>query len=70
MRGLRAAMNGQIDQVPLTDPNRISFAVLHTYSVAALSVAMIAALLVVVLLVLSRTSQLPQKETPHIREMA
>ena len=54
MRGLRAAMNGHIDQVPITDPNRISFAVLHTYSVAALSVAMIAAFLVVVLLVLSR----------------
>jgi hypothetical protein len=54
MRGLRAAMQGQIDQVPLTDPNRIAFAVLHGYSVAALSVAMIAALVVIVLMILSR----------------
>jgi hypothetical protein len=54
MRGLRAAMHGQIDQVPLTDPNRIAFAALHGYSVAALSVAMMAALVVLVLMILSR----------------
>ena len=54
MRGLRAAMQGQIDQVPLTDPNRIAFASLHGYSVAALSVAMLAALIVVLLMVFSR----------------
>jgi len=54
MRGLRAAMNGQIDQVPLTDPNRIAFAALHVYSVAALSVAIIAALIVILLMIISR----------------
>ena len=54
MRGLRAAMNGQIDHVPLTDPNRIAFAALHGYSVAALGVAIIAALVVIVLMVVSR----------------
>ncbi|HEY6231296.1 MAG TPA: DUF4149 domain-containing protein [Pyrinomonadaceae bacterium] len=54
MRGLRVAMHGQIDQVPLSDPNRIAFANLHVYSVAALSVAVIAALVVLVLMILSR----------------
>ena len=53
MRGLRLAMNGQIDQVPLTDPNRIAFAALHVYSVAALSVAMVAALIVILLMIIS-----------------
>ena len=54
MRGLRAAMNGQIDQVPLADPNRMAFAGLHGYSVAALGVAMIAALIVILLIVVAR----------------
>lgn len=45
MRGLRLAMHGQIDQVPLSDPNRIAFAALHGYSVTALSIAIIAALI-------------------------
>lgn len=54
MRGLRLAMNGQIDQVPLPDPNRVAFAALHVYSVAALSVAMIAALIVILLMIISR----------------
>lgn len=54
MRGLRLAMNGQIDQVPLSDPNRIAFAALHVYSVAALSIAMIAALIVILLMIISR----------------
>lgn len=54
MRGLRLVMNGQIDQVPLTDPNRIAFAALHVYSVAALSIAMIAALIVILLMIISR----------------
>lgn len=44
MRGLRAAMRGQIDQVALSDPNRIAFAILHSYSVSALGIAMIAGL--------------------------
>jgi hypothetical protein len=54
MRGLRAAMNGQIDQVALTDPKRIAFAALHGYSVAGLSIAMIAALIVILLMIISR----------------
>jgi hypothetical protein len=45
MRGLRAAMHGQIDQVALTDPNRVAFAMLHRYSVAALAIAIIAGLI-------------------------
>ena len=45
MRVLRAAMHGQIDQVALTDPNRIAFAMLHRYSVAALGIAIIAGLI-------------------------
>ncbi|HEX9422520.1 MAG TPA: DUF4149 domain-containing protein [Pyrinomonadaceae bacterium] len=44
MRDLRAAMHGQIDQVALTDPNRVAFAALHGYSVAALGIAIIAGL--------------------------
>jgi hypothetical protein len=52
MRGLRAAMHGQIDLVPLSDANRMAFATLHGYSVAALSVAMIAT--VILLVILSR----------------
>jgi hypothetical protein len=63
MRGLRVAMRGQIDLVPLSDSNRVAFAALHGYSVAALSVAMIAALLVILLTVLSqgRTPATPTK---------
>jgi hypothetical protein len=34
-----------IDQVPLTDTNRVAFAALHGYSVAALGIAIIAGLL-------------------------
>ncbi|HET6892730.1 MAG TPA: DUF4149 domain-containing protein [Pyrinomonadaceae bacterium] len=44
MRALRAAMVLPIDQVPIGDPHRIAFNELHGYSVAALSIAMIAAL--------------------------
>jgi len=45
MRALRAAMTMPIDQVAASDPKRVAFAALHGYSVAALSVAIIAALL-------------------------
>lgn len=54
MRGLRAAMHGQIDLVPLDDPNRVAFAALHGYSVAALSIAMLAGLAAMVLMISSR----------------
>lgn len=54
MRNLRLAMNGQIDQVPLSDPNRVAFAALHGYSVAALSVAMIATLVLILVMIAAR----------------
>ncbi len=54
LRVLRAAMQGQIDSVPLNDPNRVAFATLHGYSVTALSVAMVAALIAVFIMVCSR----------------
>jgi hypothetical protein len=45
MRALRVAMIVPIDQVSATDPKRVAFAALHGYSVAALGVAIIAAIL-------------------------
>lgn len=45
MRALRAAMIVPIDQVLAGDPRRVAFATLHSYSVAALGIAMVAALL-------------------------
>ena len=45
MRGLRATMHTTIDQIPPGDPSRIAFDALHGYSVVALSIAIIAALL-------------------------
>jgi hypothetical protein len=45
MRALRAAMIVPIDQVSANDPKRVAFAALHGYSVAALGVAIIAAVL-------------------------
>jgi hypothetical protein len=45
MRGLRAVFRVPIDQIPLDDAGRMAFAALHGYSVIALSVAMIAALM-------------------------
>ncbi len=45
MRGLRAAMQPSIDQIPAADPGRVAFAALHGYSVTALSIAIIAALI-------------------------
>jgi len=45
MRGLRAAMHTTIDQIPAGDPSRIAFDALHGYSVTALSIAIIAALI-------------------------
>ncbi|SRR6266496_3911393 len=45
MHALRAAMVLPIDQVPADDPGRLAFNNLHSYSVTALSIAMIAALI-------------------------
>jgi hypothetical protein len=50
MRALRAAMHVPIDQVSPDDPRRVAFQNLHGYSVTALGLAMIAALVVIVLL--------------------
>ncbi len=54
MRGLRATMHGQIDQIALTDPNRVAFAALHGYSVTALGIAMLASLAIILLMVFAR----------------
>ena len=50
MRALRAAMVVPIDQIAADDSRRVAFASLHGYSVNALSLAMIAALVVMVLM--------------------
>ena len=50
MRALRAAMVIPIDQIAAGDPRRIAFNSLHGYSVNALSLAMIAALVAMVLM--------------------
>ena len=50
MRALRAAMVLPIDQIAADDPRRIAFNSLHGYSVNALSLAMIAALVAMVLI--------------------
>ena len=53
MVSLRSAMGGHIDDVPATDPLRLQFNDLHQYSVALMSVAMIAGLVVLFLTVRS-----------------
>jgi hypothetical protein len=45
MRSLRQAMGIPIEQVSLADANRVAFAAWHSYSVAALSIAIIAGLI-------------------------
>lgn len=45
MRALRVAMVLPVDQVPIDDQRRVAFNQLHGYSVTALSIAMIAALI-------------------------
>ena len=50
MRALRAAMVLPIDQIPAADARRIAFGALHGYSVNALGLAMIAALVALVLM--------------------
>jgi hypothetical protein len=53
MRALRAAMVLPIDQIATDDPRRVAFDNLHGYSVNALGLAMIAALVVMFLMVRS-----------------
>jgi hypothetical protein len=50
MRALRVAMSIPIDQVSAADPRRVEFGNLHGYSVNALGLAMIAALIAIVLI--------------------
>lgn len=50
MRALRVAMVLPIDQVRPDDPHRLEFNTLHGYSVNALGLAMIAALITIVLI--------------------
>ena len=50
MRALRAAMVLPIDQIAADDPRRLEFGALHGYSVNALGLAMIAALVALVLM--------------------
>src|SRR5947207_1697963 len=45
MVSLRAEMGGHIDEVAVTDPMRLQFNDLHQYSVALMSMAMIAGLI-------------------------
>jgi hypothetical protein len=56
IRTLRIALSLPLDQIALDDPSRIAFAVLHRYSVIALAVAMIAALLASLLLARTGTT--------------
>ena len=55
MLTLRAAMQTPIDQIAANDPRRIAFDALHGYSVAAMGVAIIAAL--IAFLVISNQSR-------------
>jgi hypothetical protein len=50
MRAIRAALELPIDQIAATDPRRLMFANLHRYSVIALGIAMLAALVATVLI--------------------
>jgi hypothetical protein len=56
MRALRAAMVLPIDQIAVDDPRRVAFNALHGYSVNALGLAMIAALVAMVLMARSLRS--------------
>ncbi len=60
MVALRAAMQGQIDQIALNDPRRVAFDSLHGYSVTAMGVAMVAGL--VAFMIIARGS------SPTVRE--
>src|SRR5438874_3501446 len=57
MTGLRAAMQGQIDQIALNDPRRIAFDNLHRYSVAAMALAIMAALIAFIVIAINRQTR-------------
>jgi hypothetical protein len=50
LRDLREAIALPLDQVPINDGRRMAFDSLHAYSVNALALAMIAALVIIVLI--------------------
>lgn len=50
LRAMRAAMAGTIDALSVDDPARVAFGALHGYSVAALGVGMLAALVAFVVI--------------------
>ncbi|HXD32705.1 MAG TPA: DUF4149 domain-containing protein [Pyrinomonadaceae bacterium] len=54
MHALRVAMVVPIDRVEPSDPQRLAFDQLHTYSVGLLSTAMLAAIFAIVLMLLRR----------------
>jgi hypothetical protein len=56
MRELRTAMAIPIEQVSAGDPMRVAFQALHGYSVAALSIAIIAALIAFILMAQRRAA--------------
>ena len=69
MRALRAAMIVPIDQIAADDPRRIAFNSLHGYSVNALSLAMIAALVAMVLMARAQRVDptLPRYDTDRVQ---
>ena len=60
IRALRAAIELPFDQVPANDGRRIAFDSLHGYSVNALSLAMIAALVAIVMIARGKHPQITQ----------
>ena len=56
MRALRTAMAVPIDQVAMSDPLKVAFQTLHGYSVAALSIAIIAGLIAFFVIAPRRTT--------------
>ena len=55
---LRAAMQAPIDQVAANDPRRIAFDALHSYSVTAMGIALLAALLALLIMARPRASSI------------
>lgn len=65
---LRAATGTPIDQLAGNDPQRIAFDALHGYSVAAMGVAIVAALLA--FLIMARRQTITEPASPTVREGA
>ena len=63
---LRAATETPIDQLAVNDPRRMAFNALHGYSVAAMGVAIVAALLA--FLIMARRQTVTESGSPSVRE--